>query len=185
MEEDYDAYTWIKPCLGYRIVRLDMVDFRGNFSGDIAEQVLGGQAAVNFDKFFYRSERQMSFEVFVTKFINCIYNKERSGMTMSDPYIFDAIWGKVQCSQIDHYKSALQVQQSINQRVWKNILDTPSAQVSKLSISEPIMNVSEVSNSHYNPYTRDGHCTEIGFRTSNGIIFVGGYPDNKCHHKGK
>ena len=69
------AYTWIKPCRGDRNGRLYMVDLRGNFSDNIDNQVLGGQATVNFDNLFYRSERQRSFEVFATKFTNAINDK--------------------------------------------------------------------------------------------------------------
>ena len=72
-----------------------MVDLRGHSGGDVANQVLGGQSAVNFDKLFYRSEHQMSFEVFVTKFTNAINDRERSGRTMSDPEFIDAIWDTV------------------------------------------------------------------------------------------
>ena len=172
-----DAYTWIKPRLNDRNGILDMVDWMVHFSVNIADQVLGGQATVNSDKLFYRSERQMSFEAFVAKFTNAINEKERYGSTMSDPDIVDTFWGKFQCSRIDHYKSALQVQQSLNPHTWKNILDTLSAQVFKLSGSQPIRNISEVSQS--DRYTRNGHFLDSGVCTSKGSIFVGGYPDNK------
>ena len=80
---------------------------RGHFSGGVVDLVLGGQATVNFDKLFYRSEHQMIFEAFVTKFTNAINDKDRAGRTMSDSDIFETIWDKVQCSQLDQYKSAL------------------------------------------------------------------------------
>ena len=83
--EDYDAYTWIKPNLNDSNRRFVMVALRRHFSGGVADQVLGGQVTVNCDKLFYRSERQISFEVFVTKFTNAIHDKERYGRTMSDP----------------------------------------------------------------------------------------------------
>ena len=76
----------------------------------------------------------MSFEVFVTKFTNVINDKEIAGRTMSDPDIINDIQENFKCYQLDHHKSALQVQQSLNPRVWKNILDTLSVQVSELSI---------------------------------------------------
>ena len=47
-----DAYTWIKLCPGGSNGRLDMVALRGHFSGDVADQVLGGQAIINLDKIF-------------------------------------------------------------------------------------------------------------------------------------
>ena len=94
-----------------------MVALRGHFSGDVVDQVLVSQATVNFNKLFYRSERQIIFEAFVTKFTNAINGKERAGSTMSYPDIVDAIWDKFQFSQLDHHKSALQVQQSLNPRV--------------------------------------------------------------------
>ena len=89
--EDYDAYTWIKPNLNDSNRRFVMVALRRHFSGGVADQVLGGQATLNFDKLFYRSEHEMSFEAFVTKFINAINNKDRAGRTMSDPDIFETI----------------------------------------------------------------------------------------------
>ena len=116
----------------------------------------------------------MSFEAFVTKFTNSINDKERAGRTMSDPDIVNAIWDKVQCYLIDHYKSALQVEQFLNPHAWNNVLDTLSAQVSKLSISKPINKLSEVSQS--NCYNRDGHCTDNGVHTSDGIISLGVIP---------
>ena len=154
-----------------------MVSLRGHFSGDISDQILCVQATVNFDKLFYRSERQLSFESFFTKSTNAHNDKERSGRTMSDPDIVNAIWYKVQCSKLEHYKSALQVHQFLNPCVWKNILDTLSAQVSKLIVSKPISNVSEVSQS--NRYTRDDHFPDSKVRTSDGSIFIGNHPDNK------
>ena len=69
------------------------------------------------------------------------------------------------------------MQQSLNPRAWKNILDTLSAKVAKLSMIKPIWNVSEVSQS--NCYTCDGHFLDRGVRTSNGINFIGSYPDIK------
>ena len=87
----------------------------------------------------------MIFEAFFTKFTNTINDKGRSGRTMSDPDIINGIWDKVQCYNLDHYKSALQVKQSLNPRVWKNILDTLSVKFAKLSISKPIRTKSEVS----------------------------------------
>ena len=76
------------------------------------------------------------------------------------------------------------MQQSLNTRIWKNILDTLSAQAAKLSGSKPIRNVYEVSQS--NRYTRDGHCPDKGVRTSNGRIFIGSYPNNKwCYESVK
>ena len=135
ISKDSVTYTWIIPHLNERNGRLDMVDLRGHSSGEVTYQVLGGQATVNFDKLFYRSEGQMSFEAFVTKFTNAINDKEKAGRTMIDPYIVDAIWEKVQCSQLDHYKGAFQVEQSLNPCGLKNILDTLSAQVIKLIVS--------------------------------------------------
>ena len=142
---DYDAYTWIKSQLNDRNGRLDMLASGGYFSGDIAEQVLGGKATVNFDMLFYISDHRMIFEAFATKSTHAINDKDRGGRTMSDPDIADHIWDKVQFSQLYHYKSALQVQQSLNPRGWKNKLDTMSAQVDKLSVSKPIRTVSEVT----------------------------------------
>ena len=45
--EDSDAYTWIKSRLAYRDVRFNMVYLRRHFSGDVVDQVLGGQVTVN------------------------------------------------------------------------------------------------------------------------------------------
>ena len=73
-----------------------MADLRGHFSDNVADQVLGVQESVKFDKLFYRSECQMSFEAFVTKFTNTINDKETDGRTMSDPEIVHDIWYKVQ-----------------------------------------------------------------------------------------
>ena len=92
----YDAYTWINPCLNDKNGRLDMVVLRGNFSSEVADQVLGGQSNVKFDKLFYRSEHQIIFEALVTKFTNTINEKERSGRIVSDLEIFDATWEKFQ-----------------------------------------------------------------------------------------
>ena len=47
-----DTYTWIKPRLTDRNGRLEIVAFRGHFSGDVAYQVLVIQSTVNFDKLF-------------------------------------------------------------------------------------------------------------------------------------
>ena len=96
---------------------------------------------------------------------------------MSDPDIVDAIWDKVQLSQLDNYNIPLQVQQLLNPRVWENILDTLSAQVSKFIVIKPIRNISEVSQS--NRYTSDGHFLDSGVRTTNVSIFIGSYTDNK------
>ena len=177
ISEDSYAYTWIKPRLNDRNVILDTVALRGKFSENVADQVLGGQATVKFNKLFYRRERQMSFEAFIDKFANAINDKERAGRTMSNPDIVNDISDKVQCCQIYHSKSTFQVQKLLNRHVCKNILDTLSVQVSELSFSKPIRNVSVVLQS--NRYTRDGHCPDSGVRTSNEIVFIGIYPDNK------
>ena len=121
----------------------------------------------------------MSFEVFVTRFTNDINDKERDGRTMSDIDIFYAIWYKVQLYRIYHYKSALQVQHSLNPCVWKNILNTIITQVSKLSVSKNIRNVYEVSLS--NRYTHDGDFPDSRVRNFNGCAFIGSYPNNKWH----
>ena len=69
------------------------------------------------------------------------------------------------------------MQQLFKPRYWKNIIDTMSVQVAKLSVSKPIRNISEVSKS--NSYTRDGHFPYSRVYTSNGSIFIGSYTDNK------
>ena len=81
--EDSDAYTWIKPSINGRNGRSDMVTLRGHFSGDVSDQVLGDEANVNFDNLFYRSECQMIFETFVTKFTNAVNDKDRVGPARS------------------------------------------------------------------------------------------------------
>ena len=69
------------------------------------------------------------------------------------------------------------MQQSLNPRGWKDILDTMSAQVAKLRVGKIIRNVSEVL--HSNRYTSDVHFPDSRVRTSNVRIFIGSYPDNK------
>ena len=60
------------------------------------------------------------------------------------------------------------------------MLDPLSAQVAKLSISKPIMNVYEVLQSNY--YTPNYRCPDSAARTSNGSILIESYTDNKWRY---
>ena len=140
ISENSDAYTSIKPCINDSNGRLYMVNLKGHFNGNVANQVLGRQATVNCNKIFYRSERQMCFEASSPNLQTLLMTRRE----LVGPWVIHTLLmvsRNFKYYQLYHYNIAFQVQQSLNPRVWDNILDTLSVRISKLRISKPIRNI--------------------------------------------
>ena len=177
--EDSDAYTYIKTLLRYRNGRRDILALRMRYENDATKQAIINAAKVTLDTLRYKNERSFTFEKFSSKLQKAYDELTDNGREVNNGDIVDALWGRIQSTDIQMYLSSLKVDYQKNPRSYKLILQDIAAEVAtkKQNAFQPRTgaNISAA-------YTRQGTCPHQGVHTSDGSIFIGNYDRNKWQH---
>ena len=181
VSEDSDAYTYIKPLLRFRDGRRDILALRERYSSDATKQAIINSAKASLEVLKYRNERSFSFEKFSAKLQKAYDELEENGRPVHNGDIVDALWGKIQGSDIQTFLASLKIDYQRNpERSYKLILQDIAAEVAakqrRVSFAPGTRGMSAT-------YTRQGTCPTDGVHTKEGSIFIGNYDRNKWNHE--
>ena len=96
INEDSDAYTYVKPLIRRRNGRLDMIALRERYSSDATKQGNINKAKAELATLRYKSERSFSFEKFSARLQKAYDDLEMSGRPVNNGDIVDDLWDRIQ-----------------------------------------------------------------------------------------
>ncbi len=179
VHEDSDAYTYIKTLLRHRNGRRDMIALRERYSSDATRQTIINSAKGTLDNLRYKNERSFSFERFSAKLQRAYDELEENGRPVHNGDIVDALWARIQSSDIQNYLASLRVDYQRNpDRNYKLILQDIAGEVAMKRQSSFVPTARNVAAT----YTKDGNCPTEGVHTANGSIFIGNYDPSEWNH---
>ena len=123
----------------------------------------------------YKSKRSFSFEKFSSKLQKAYDELEEHGRGVHNGDIIDALWDRIQSTDLHSYVSLLKVDYQRNPRSYKLILQDIAAEVA----STKTVSFAPGSRGISTLYTRDGSCPSKGVHTQSGAIFIGNYGNDK------
>ena len=188
IHEDSDAYTYVKPFLRKRDGRKDLEALRLRYSSEASKQSKINKAKGDLTALRYKNERNFSFEKFSAKLQKAYDDLSASGREVNNGDIVDALWPRIESSELQIYLSSLKVEYQRSPRDYKSILQDIAAEVGTKTTTQfggrSSANVSAA-------YTREGRCPNSGVHTPDGSIFIGSYDREKWqdetvkqyHHK--
>ena len=178
VDENGDAYTYIKSLLRRKDGRQDILALRDRYSSDASKQGIINAAKVVLDNLRYKNERNFSFEKFSSKLQKAYDELEEHGRAVHNGDIVDALWDRIVDSSLTSYISSLKVDYQRTPRSYKLILQDISAEVANnkkaVSFAPGTRGVSAA-------HTREGTCPTEGVYTSDGSLFIGNYSDGRWH----
>ena len=177
IHEDSDAYVYLKPLLNQQNGRRDWLALRECYSSNASKQVIINAAKSSLINLRYKNERSFKFETFSARLQTAYDDLERCERPVDNGDIVDALWPRIQATELTSYISSLKVDYQRNLRDYKEILLDIAAEVAKVmpktvSFAQGTRNVSAT-------YTREGTCPQSGVHTTDGSIFIGNYDGNK------
>ena len=177
IHEDSDAYTYLKPLLRHQDGRRDRLALRERYSNDATKQVIINAAKSTLTNLRYKNERSFKFETFSSKLQNAYDDLARCDRPVDNGDIIDALWPRIQATELNPYIASLKVDYQRNPRDYKEILLDIAAEVAK--IMPKIVSFASGTRSINATYTREGSCPDTGVHTSEGTIFIGNYDGSK------
>ena len=188
INEDSDAYTCVKPFIRKRDGRKDLEALRLRYSSEASKQSKINKAKAELGTLRYKSERSFSFEKFSAKLQKAYDDLEASGRQVNNGDTVDALWSRIDATELQIYLSSLKVEYQRTPRDYKLILQDIAAEVGSKAPAQfggrSSANVSAAC-------TREGRCPNSGVHTPDGSIFIGSYDREKWqdesvrqhHHK--
>ena len=178
VNEDSDAYTYIKTLLRHRNGRRDIQALRDRYQSDATKQAIINGAKSTLETLRYKSERSFSFERFSSKLQKAYDELEEHGREVHNGDIVDSLWDRIQTTDLLSYVTSLKVDYQRNPRSYKLILQDIAAEVASkkaVSFAPGTRGISAL-------YTREGGCPKQGVHTPNGAIFIGNYGNDQWRH---
>ena len=186
VDENSDAYTYIKPLLRYHDGRRDVLALRKRYSNDATKQAVINAAKVTLETLRYKYERNFTFECFSAKLQKAYNDLETNQRKVDNGDIVDAIWSRIQDSSLQTYLAALKIEYMRRPRSYKLVLQDIASEVAghrKVTFAPGTRGINAT-------FTRDGSCPKEGVHTPSGSIFIGIYDAAKWrsesvrkHHK--
>ena len=172
VHEDSDAYTYIKTLIRHRNGRRDMQALRLRYSSDATKQAIINKAKNELQNLCYKNERRFSFEKFSLKLQKAYDELEDNGRAVNNGDIVDALWRRIQASDIQMYVASLKVEYLRSPRNYKLILQDIAAEVNN---NIPSGNAFGGQRGVSATYTKKGPCPNSGVHTNDGSVFIGTY----------
>ena len=172
VHEDSDAYTYIKTLIRHRNGRRDMQALRLRYSSDATKQAIINKAKNELQNLCYKNERSFSFEKFSSKLQKAYDELEDNGRAVNNGDIVDALWRRIQASDIQMYVASLKVEYLRSPRNYKLILQDIAAEVNN---NIPSGNAFGGQRGVSATYTKKGPCPSSGVHTNDGSVFIGTY----------
>lgn len=178
IDENGDAYTYIKKLLRRKDGRQDILALRERYASDASKQGIINNAKAVLENLRYKNERNFSFEKFSSKLQKSYDELEEHGRAVHNGDIVDDLWDRIVDTSLSTYIGSLKVDYQRTPRNYKLILQDISAEVANnkktVSFAPGTRGVSAA-------HTRDGTCPTEGVYTSDGSLFIGNYSDNRWH----
>ena len=177
--ENSDAYTYLKPLLRRQDGSLDIKALRDRYESEASRQTNINLSKSVLANLKYKNERSLSFESFSSKLQKAYDDLEDAGRHVHNGDIVDALWSKIQASELQSYIASLKVDYQRNVRNYKVILqDIASEVASGKQYSEMKGSSTSISVVH----TNIGPCPAKGVHTADGSLYIGKYDQEKWIH---
>jgi hypothetical protein len=169
------AETWIKPKEKRQSGRLDYQALQAHYGGEGNKSVRIKQAEVLRTTLYYKSERAMSFEKFLTNMQAMFTGFEDNDEILTDAQKIRLLFQKVQSPALTQVKNALKVSYDLDTGgqdvTFDFIANSMSAEASSLPEHVPNRQASGVGSSQGS----QGSAPESGVKGPDGVIFTGFY----------
>jgi hypothetical protein len=177
------AETWIKPTERRQNGRVAFLALQSHYGGEGNKSVRIKEAEGLRKNLMYKSERTMSFELFLTKMQTMFIGFLDSQEVIEPPQQIRLLFDKVQCPGLETVKNSLQVAHDLDNAAPPNvtydfIANSLSAEAQKSADFVPNRQASGVG-SH-----TGGPAPASGVRDEAGVIFTGYYPNFNKLSKG-
>ena len=177
VDDNSDAYTYIKPLLRHHDGRRDILALRDRYSNDATKQAIINSAKATLENLRYKNERSFTFERFSAKMQKAYDDLKGNGREVDNGDIVDALWSKIQDSSLQSFLAALKIDYMRQPRSYKLLLQDIAGEIAgqkKVTFASGTRGVSAL-------FTKDGYCPKEGVHTPSGSIFIGNYDSNKWH----
>ena len=180
INEDSDAYTYIKTLLRHRDGRRDIQALRERYSSESSKHAIINAAKSSIERLRYKNERAFSFEKFSAKLQKAYDDLESNGRPVHNGDIVDALWPMILDSSLATYLASLKVDYQKNPRNYKSILQDIAGEVAS---STKTVTFAPGTRGVSATYTRQGNFPNKGVHTPDGSIFIGLYQGNRWFSK--
>ena len=119
MQEDSDAYVYLKPLLRRQDGSLDIQALRDRYQSEASIQATINNAKAVLSNLRYKNERSFSFDCFSAKLQKAYNDLEEAGRQVHNGDIVDALWPKIQCNELQAYVASLKVDYQRQSRGYK------------------------------------------------------------------
>jgi hypothetical protein len=165
--------TWIKPKEKRQNGRLDFKALQAHYSGKGNKSVMIKEAEVLRNSFYYKNERAMSFEDFLTNMQAMFIGFEDNDKLLTDAQKIRLLFQKVQSPSLTQVKNALQVSYDLDKAgevTYDFLANSMAAEAASLPDHAPNRQASGVDR-----HPAPGSVPINGIKGANGDIFTGLY----------
>jgi hypothetical protein len=168
------AETWIKPKEKKQDGRIDFQALQAHYGGEGSKSVRIQDAEALRKTLYYKSERAMKFETFLTNMQTMFTGFDKSEEEMKPPQQIRLLFDKVQCPALQTVKNSLQVAYNLDvadppKVTYDFIANSLSAEASKKDDHSTNRQVSGLQG------RTAGTQPESGVKGPDGVIFTGFY----------
>ena len=176
-----DHYAWIRKHKAKRDGRLDWLALEEHFEGEGYRDVRLQHAIKTLKNLHFKNERIMPFELFCSKFEECVQAKEECGRPMLEDEKMEFMFEKIQHPDL---LSEVQLQKALwNQDKTKvtftTLVDTMSKELATLAGRAGPINRTVSAVGSGGPRASGGNCPDNGVYATDGSVFTGTYPKAK------